>query len=58
MIYSCPCNKQYMPRIFFVRCSSQNELKQSAQAILASMPHTSQRCDGHIQRSKKAHKNQ
>jgi hypothetical protein len=47
-----------MPRIFFVRCSSQNELKQSAQAILASMPHTSQRCDGHIQRSKKAHKNQ
>jgi len=25
---------------------------------LASMPHTSQRCDGHIQRSKKAHKNQ
>jgi hypothetical protein len=41
-----------MPRIFSVRCSAQNELKQSAQAIFASIPHISQRCDGHIQRSK------
>jgi hypothetical protein len=41
-----------MPRIFSVRCSAQNELKQSAQAILASMPHISQRWDGQIQRSK------
>jgi len=41
-----------MPRICSVRCSAQYELKQSAQAIFASIPHISQRCDGHIQRSK------
>lgn len=40
-----------MPRILSVWCSAQYECKQSAQAIVASIPQTSQRCEGQIHRS-------